>query len=127
MCGAQTFPVDNQGLDQRVQLPEVLVRRLHLLQLLLEPLQRHTDDGLDLLVTQRVTGVMAARTNGTNTFSCFFMRNLKLKSRGRFRHFFLIRQLSNFDRNQTNKTKVKLIQSINEVSVPAPSDFFFFN
>lgn len=45
------------------------------------------DDCLDLLVTQRVTRVMAAQTNGTNTFSCFFMRNLNLKSRGSFTHF----------------------------------------
>lgn len=87
--------MDNQGLDQRVELPEVLVRRLHLLQLLLEPLQRHTDDWLDLLVAQRVTMAMAAQTNGTNTFSYFFMRNLKLKS-GAVLCTFLMRQLSKY-------------------------------
>lgn len=82
--------MDHQGLDQRVELPEVLVRRLHLLQLLLEPLQRHTDDWLYLLVTQRVTRVMAAHTNATNTFWYFFLRNLKLKS-GAVLNTFLIR------------------------------------
>lgn len=63
--------MDDQGLDQCVELPEVLVRRLHLLQLLLEPLQRDTGDWLYLLLVQRVTRVMAAQTHGTNTFPNF--------------------------------------------------------
>lgn len=37
----RTFPVDHQGFDQRVELPELLVCRFHLLQLLLEPLQHN--------------------------------------------------------------------------------------
>ena len=35
-----TFPVDDQGFDQSVELPELLVCRLHLLQLILKPLQQ---------------------------------------------------------------------------------------
>lgn len=35
-----TFPVDDQRLHQRVELPEMLVCGLHLLQLLLKPLQQ---------------------------------------------------------------------------------------
>lgn len=40
-----TFPVDDQRLHQRVELPEMLVRGLHLLQLLLKPLQQKKKHG----------------------------------------------------------------------------------
>lgn len=66
MSGTTTFPVDHQGLHQRVQLPEVLVCGLHLLQLLLEPLQRDTERCLHLLAIQRTIG------DGTNTFPNLF-------------------------------------------------------